>query len=115
MERAFTITWSLAAIKRVHFFDGVFPIPPRHFLIATDKRLQLSKYWDFNYPATADAAPGSSDAEYAEEFREAFDDAVGIGLRADVPVAYCLAAESTPVQFSASHRGTTESPYAPLR
>jgi len=31
-------------------FDGVFQLPPGHYLIATEKHLQVSPYWDFNYP-----------------------------------------------------------------
>src|SRR5689334_11367218 len=31
-------------------FDGVFQVPPGHYLIATDKHFQLVPYWDFNYP-----------------------------------------------------------------
>lgn len=34
-------------------FDGVFQVPPGHYLIATDKHFQLVPYWDFNYPAKA--------------------------------------------------------------
>src|SRR6185437_3394151 len=28
-------------------YDGVFQVPPGHYLIATDKHLQLIQYWDF--------------------------------------------------------------------
>ena len=31
-------------------YDGVFQVPPGHYLIATDKHIQLRQYWDFNYP-----------------------------------------------------------------
>lgn len=31
-------------------FGGVFQVPPGYFLIANDSRIQLSKYWDFDYP-----------------------------------------------------------------
>src|SRR5258705_3980848 len=31
-------------------YDGVFQVPPGHYLIATDKHIQLNQYWDFNYP-----------------------------------------------------------------
>jgi asparagine synthase (glutamine-hydrolysing) len=78
-------------------FDGVFQVPPGHYLLATDKHLQLSKYWDFNYPPARQAGThgsgnGSdgSDAEYAAEFRDALEDAVRIRLRADVPVGCYL-------------------------
>src|SRR5215510_3904010 len=31
-------------------FDGVFQVPPGHYLLATDRHSQLVSYWDFNYP-----------------------------------------------------------------
>jgi len=71
-------------------YDGVFQIPPGHYLIATDKHLQLNQYWDFNYPKTNTGAVTRSDAEYAVEFRHALEEAVRIRLRADVPVGCYL-------------------------
>lgn len=71
-------------------FEGVFQVPPGHFLIATGSRVQVTKYWDFDYPATADPSRTRSDSEYAEEFRAAFDEAVRVRLRADVPVGCYL-------------------------
>lgn len=71
-------------------YDGIFQIPPGHYLIATEKHLQVNQYWDFDYPTASDAAPKRSDAEYAEEFREALEEAVRIRLRADVPVGCYL-------------------------
>jgi asparagine synthase (glutamine-hydrolysing) len=71
-------------------YDGIFQIPPGHYLIATEKHLQVNQYWDFNYPQASDATPKRSDAEYAEEFRQALEEAVRIRLRADVPVGCYL-------------------------
>jgi asparagine synthase (glutamine-hydrolysing) len=75
-------------------FDGVFQVPPGHYLLATEKHLQLIQYWDFNYPparqAGAQSSSVGSDAEYATEFRRALQDAVRIRLRADVPVGCYL-------------------------
>ena len=31
-------------------FDGVHQIPPGHYMIATDRHVQVAPYWDFNYP-----------------------------------------------------------------
>jgi asparagine synthase (glutamine-hydrolysing) len=70
-------------------YDGVFQVPPGHYLIATDKHIQLNQYWDFNYPKAAKTPP-RSDVEYAAEFRQALDEAVRIRLRADVPVGCYL-------------------------
>ena len=71
-------------------FEGVYQVPPGHYLIATEKHVQLSRYWDFDYPRADPSAPVRSDAEYVEEFRQTLDEAVRIRLRADVPVGCYL-------------------------
>jgi len=71
-------------------FEGVSQIPPGHYMVATDERVQLNQYWDFDYPKAADSAPSRSDSEYADEFRHALEEAVRIRLRADVPVGCYL-------------------------
>ncbi len=71
-------------------FDGIFQVPPGHYLLATEKHIQLSRYWDFDYPRTDSAPPRRSDADYAAEFRHALEEAVRIRLRADVPVGCYL-------------------------
>ena len=71
-------------------FDGVFQVPPGHYLLATEKHFQLVPYWDFNYPQVAHPAPQRSDSDYVGEFRQALEDAVRVRLRADVPVACYL-------------------------
>src|SRR5215472_6922745 len=71
-------------------FDGVFQVPPGHYLIATDKHIQLHRYWDFDYPVVDRAASLRSDADYAAEFRQSLEEAVRLRLRADVPVGCYL-------------------------
>jgi len=71
-------------------FEGVQQVPPGHYMIATENHIQLNRYWDFDYPKADPIGPVRSDAEYAEEFREVFDEAVRIRLRADVPVGCYL-------------------------
>jgi asparagine synthase (glutamine-hydrolysing) len=71
-------------------YHGIFQVPPGHYLLATDRHLQLARYWDFDYPRTDAGHPRLSDAEYVEQFRAALDDAVHIRLRADVPVGCYL-------------------------
>ncbi len=71
-------------------FDGVFQIPPGHYLLATDKHVQLIKYWDFDYPKANHKGAQRSDADYAAEFRNALEEAVRLRLRADVPVGCYL-------------------------
>jgi asparagine synthase (glutamine-hydrolysing) len=76
--------------QRRTLFEGISQIPPGHYLLATDNQVKIHQYWDFNYPRAADAGPVRSDAEYAQEFRDALDEAVRIRLRADVPVGCYL-------------------------
>lgn len=71
-------------------FDGIFQVPPGHYLLATDKHVELNPYWDFSYPRSDKAAPLRHDADYAAEFRQALEEAVRIRLRADVPVGCYL-------------------------
>ncbi|MFL6601539.1 MAG: asparagine synthase (glutamine-hydrolyzing) [Steroidobacteraceae bacterium] len=70
-------------------FEGVLQVPPGHYLLATDKHVQLVPYWDFNYPLAGTGTP-RSDADYAAEFRHHFEEAVRVRLRADVPVGCYL-------------------------
>jgi asparagine synthase (glutamine-hydrolysing) len=71
-------------------YDGVHLVPPGHYLIATEKHFQITRYWDFNYPRADDSALRRSDADYAAEFRHELEEAVRIRLRADVPVGVYL-------------------------
>lgn len=71
-------------------YEGVFQVPPGHYLLATGRHLELASYWDFDYPRTDAERRPRTDAEYAEEFRAALDDAVRVRLRADVPVGCYL-------------------------
>jgi len=71
-------------------FDGIFQVQPGCYLLATDKHMQMSQYWDLNYPLAENAAPRRSDQDYATEFRHVLEEAVRIRLRADVPVGCYL-------------------------
>jgi asparagine synthase (glutamine-hydrolysing) len=71
-------------------FDGVFQVPPGHYLLATEKHLQVISYWDFNYPRVAEQTRQRSDSEYVAEFRHVLEEAVRVRLRADVPVGCYL-------------------------
>jgi asparagine synthase (glutamine-hydrolysing) len=71
-------------------FDGVFQVPPGHYLTATDRHIQINRYWDFNYPQANGVTSPRSDADYAAEFRHSLEEAVRVRLRADVPVGCYL-------------------------
>jgi asparagine synthase (glutamine-hydrolysing) len=71
-------------------YDGIFQVLPGHYLLATDRHVQLHQYWDFDYALANGDGARRSDADYAAEFREALEEAVRIRLRADVPVGCYL-------------------------
>src|SRR6478609_1721225 len=71
-------------------FDGVFQVPPGHYLLATERHIQVNQYWDFNYPCAQCTRSSRSDADYAAELRHALEEAVRLRLRADVPVGCYL-------------------------
>jgi asparagine synthase (glutamine-hydrolysing) len=71
-------------------FEGIHPVPPGHYLIASAGQVRLVRYWDFDYPEASDGRQVGPDVEYAERFRHALDEAVRLRLRADVPVGCYL-------------------------
>lgn len=71
-------------------FEGVYQVPPGHYLLATPERVQLVRYWDFDYPR-ADAPPAPRrPEEHVERMRHALDEAIRLRLRADVSVGCYL-------------------------
>jgi asparagine synthase (glutamine-hydrolysing) len=71
-------------------YEGVFQVPPGHYVLATDRHIQVNQYWDFNYPKSRDTLSQRSDADYAAELRHTLEEAVRLRLRADVPVGCYL-------------------------
>jgi asparagine synthase (glutamine-hydrolysing) len=71
-------------------FDGIFQVPPGHYVVATDKHIQVNQYWDFDYPRADSTASQRPDADYSAELRHTLEEAVRLRLRADVPVGCYL-------------------------
>jgi asparagine synthase (glutamine-hydrolysing) len=71
-------------------YQGVHMLPPGHYLLAKAGHLRVIPYWDFNYVREDAALPVQAEAEHVEAFRSAFDEAVRLRLRADVPVGCYL-------------------------
>ncbi len=67
-------------------FSGVYQLPPGHFLMATQGGVRIAKYWDLDYPRHR----AEEDGTEAERVQRAFDEAVRVRLRADVPVGCYL-------------------------
>jgi asparagine synthase (glutamine-hydrolysing) len=71
-------------------FQGVYAVPPGHYLTADDHGVRLTQYWDIEYQRTGESGPTLADADYTNAFRAVLDDAVKVRLRADVPVGCYL-------------------------
>lgn len=88
-------------------FAGVYQVPPGHYLIASRGHFRLFEYWDFDYPAADGAGRTIADEDAVERFRVAFDEAVRLRLRADVPVGCYLSGgldSCSVLGFAARHR-----------
>ena len=68
-------------------FKNVQKLPPGHFLIFKDGKIQTKKYWDFRYEEITEI---KSEDEYAEELRELIKEAVEIRLISEVPLGAFL-------------------------
>lgn len=71
-------------------FRGIRQVPPGHCLLATRYRVQLQRYWDYDYPREDESPPDLSEDEYIEQFRAGLLEATRLRLRADVPVGCYL-------------------------
>lgn len=63
-----------------HLVRRRLPGSSRHYLLATEKRVQLNKYWDFDYPKPNQEEAQRSDADYRTEFRDTLEEAVRLRL-----------------------------------
>ena len=81
--------WSSLAPRTA--FAGISSLPPGHVLVAEAGGLRISRYWDWSFPESPDAADaGRSEADWADELRALLVDATRLQLRADVPVGAYL-------------------------
>ncbi|MBW0001729.1 MAG: asparagine synthase (glutamine-hydrolyzing) [Verrucomicrobia bacterium] len=72
-------------------FDGVYQLPPGHYLTATTNGMRILRYWEFSYPPADQSATDARDeTAFVEEFAARFDEAVRLRMRADVPVGCYL-------------------------
>ncbi len=65
---------------------GVHKLPPAHFAVWHEGRLELGRYWDPDWDVEVDRPPG----EDAEQLRAALDEAVREQMVADVPLGAFL-------------------------
>src|SRR6516164_6538563 len=72
-------------------FDGVYQVPPGHYLTATTNGMRILRYWEFYYPPADELEADTRDeGAFVEEFAAVFEEAVRLRLRADVPVGCYL-------------------------
>lgn len=69
------------------FFEGIKQIPPSHYLIINDNKLEMKRWWDIDHTKKLDHL---NDNAFALRFYEIFEDAIRLRLRSDVPVGTCL-------------------------
>lgn len=70
------------------FFKGIKKLLPAHNLVFKNRKIEISKYWDFS--VLHEYKNNIDDADYSERFRALFVDAVRLRLRSDVSVGSCL-------------------------
>jgi asparagine synthase (glutamine-hydrolysing) len=73
--------------KVITFYQNIFRLPPGHQLTLSQKGLELQQYWSLDPKRELRL---SSDAEYAEAYREIFTEAVRCRLRSAFPVGSTL-------------------------
>ncbi|ACL62811.1 asparagine synthase (glutamine-hydrolyzing) [Methylobacterium nodulans] len=72
-------------------FQGIRSLAPGHLLIASPGHIRERAYWDLDFPAAAALDSAAIDeAEAVEGLRAEILEAVGLRLRADVPIAVYL-------------------------
>ena len=71
-------------------FEGIFAVPPGHYLEIKKSDTKLIRYWDFDYPRTSDARQVPDFQEATQQVREKLMESVQLRLRSDVPVCVYL-------------------------
>ena len=99
IELGVPLRWDRDTLYDAHFvthapdrtlFAGIYQVPPGSYLITDGENVRIAQYWDWDYPAKADIPASSDPREHIETFAHAFEEAVRLRLRADVPVACYL-------------------------
>lgn len=67
-------------------FEGIYKLPPAHFLIAQGNAFRLKKYWQLSYQVNRTI----SEAEAAEQFLALLQESVHMHLMSEVPLGALL-------------------------
>ena len=90
-------------------FVGIRALPPGHLAVFEAGRLNVRRYWDWQFARAGEQEPRTLE-DVVEEVRELFTDSVRLQLRADVPVAAYLSGGLDSSAVSAAIRRHTNSP-----
>lgn len=90
-------------------FEGVSALPAGCRASVSGDRLQIDRYWDWEFPPHPIRAD-RSESEYAEELRHLLVDAVRLQLRADVPVGAYLSGGLDSAVITALIKHYTDAP-----
>lgn len=84
LDQVFTL-WT--TLKGKTFFNGIFELPPGHFLTADSNEIKINKFWQIPFSSSR---LEDNRKKLLDDCRELLFDAVKIRLRADVPVGSYL-------------------------
>lgn len=86
LDQIFTF-WG--AIPPRTIFKNIMELPPAHYLIVKDGRIDIKRYWDMKFPEEGEYAD-LPEEYYAEKLEELLIDSTRLQLRSDVPVGAYL-------------------------
>jgi asparagine synthase (glutamine-hydrolysing) len=71
-------------------FRGIYQLPAGSYLLTDGEQCRVIPYWDWDYPRVEETDSDRQPREWVERLQHAFEDAVRLRLRADVPVSCYL-------------------------
>jgi asparagine synthase (glutamine-hydrolysing) len=85
-------------------FEGVWKLPPGHFLTVRDGRLKVSEWWDISFDEIEE---GRSESWWRDRVYETLDRVVGLEMVADVPLGSFLSGgvDSSAIVALMKHHG----------
>ncbi len=98
-ELGVPLRWDRDSLYDIHFvshppdrtlFAGIYQLPPGCCLLTDGEQVRVMPYWDWDYPRAHATTPVREPREWVERLQRAFEEAVRLRLRADVPVACYL-------------------------
>ena len=107
LQQIFTF-WAPLSPRTV--FDGIFEVPPGHFVTVSRGTFEVTPYWELEFGDCNEDGASLSEQEYIETFRELLIDATRLRLRADVPVGAYLSGGLDSSTLAAVVRRFTDTP-----